>query len=68
MNCKVSQLYGVGIDTEVTRINMHIQMSIAKKNDGLSLRNLLNVLRAVDKQNAGSLDNEDFEKGLRQYG
>ena len=68
MNCKVSQLYGVGIESEVSRINMHIQMSIAKKNDGLSLRNLLNVLRSVDKQNAGALDNEDFEKGLRLYG
>jgi hypothetical protein len=68
MNCKVSQLFGVGIDAEVTRVNMWIQMSIAKKNDGLSLRNLLNVLRSCDKGNSGSLDYEMFEKGLRSYG
>ena len=61
-------MYGVGMDAEVTRINMHIQMSIAKKNDGLSLRNLLNVLSSVDKEKCGALDNEDFEKGLRLYG
>lgn len=68
MNCKVSQLFGVGIDSEVTRVNMWIQMQIAKKNDGLSLRNLLNCLKKCDKDCSGSLDFEMFEKGLGSYG
>ena len=47
MNTRISQLYGVGMDVEVKRINMRLGMQIQKKNDGLSLRNLANVLRAV---------------------
>ena len=31
------------------------------------LEDPLNVLRSVDKDRSGSLDNEDFEKGLRQH-
>jgi hypothetical protein len=65
MNTRVSHFYGVGISVEINRINMTLQMSIAKKSDGLSLRNLLNVLKALDKSNEGVLDTEFFEKGLR---
>ena len=57
MNTRISQLYGVGMDVEVKRINMRLCMQIQKKNDGLSLRNMANVLKAVsDGQNA--LDQE----------
>ena len=66
MNTRISQLYGVGMDVEVKRINMRLGMQIQKKNDGLSLRNLANVLRAVsDGQDV--MDQETFELGLRKY-
>ena len=67
MNTRVSQLYGVGTDVEVKRINLQLVMQIQKRNDGLSLRNLLSVLRAQDKDGSGVLDFEAFELGLRKY-
>ena len=67
MNTKVSQLYGVGTDVEVKRINMQIVMQIQKRNDGLSLRNLLSILRAQDATGSGCLDFDAFELGLRKY-
>ena len=67
MNTRVSQLYGVGTDVEVKRINMNIIMSLQKRNDGLSLRNLLSHLRAQDKSSSGVLDYDGFELGLRKY-
>ena len=41
-------MFGVGLDVEVKRINMKLQMQLEKRNDGLSLRNLLAVLKAAD--------------------
>jgi hypothetical protein len=67
MNIKSSQLYGVGLDAEVRRINMKLQLVIQKKNDGLSLRNLHHHLKAQDTNNCGCLDREQFEKGLKKY-
>lgn len=67
MNTRVSQLYGIGTDVEVKRINMQIVMQIQKRNDGLSLRNLLNFLRAQDKNGEGVLDFDGFELGLKKY-
>ena len=61
-------MYGVGLDTEVSRINMKLQMAISKKNDGLSLRNLLGVLKSFDKANCGDMDMDTFTKATRQYG
>ena len=66
MNTRVSQLYGVGMDVEVKRINMRLGMQIQKKNDGLSLRNLANVLRACSG-GSDTMDFEQFEMGLRKY-
>lgn len=40
-------------------------MQIAKKNDGLSLRNILVVFRKCDPTNCGSMDQETFEEALR---
>lgn len=68
MNTKVSQLYGIGLDSEIRRIIMQLQMQIQKKTDGLSLRNLSQVLKEQDVHCCGVLNYEDFEKGLRKYG
>lgn len=43
-------------------------MNIAKKNDGLSVRNLLQIFRLNDPDNSGQLDEEFFTKSLKQYG
>jgi hypothetical protein len=68
MNTRSSQLYGVGLDAEVRRIQMKIQMNIVKKNDGLSLRNMLSVFKLNDKEACGSVDMDVFTKSLKQYG
>ena len=68
MNTRNSQLFGVGLDIEIQRVNMKLQMAIAKKNDGLSLRNLLQVLQLNDPTNTGALDQDEFTKALKQYG
>jgi hypothetical protein len=60
-------LYGIGTDVEVKRINCQIVMQVQKRNDGLSLRNLLSILRAQDKSNTGVLDFDAFELGLKKY-
>jgi hypothetical protein len=67
MNTRISQLYGVGTDVEVKRINLQIIMQLQKRQDGLSLRNLLSSLRAQDPTNSGVLDFDAFELGLRKY-
>jgi len=67
MNTRISQLYGVGLDVEISRINMRLVMNIQKRNDGLSLRNLLHICRTIDTNNSGSLDRDDFEKALKKY-
>lgn len=68
MNTRVSQLYGVGIDVEVKRINMQLIMQIQKrKDDCLSLRALLSLLRQHDNNSTGVLDQETFEKALRKF-
>jgi len=67
MNTKSAQLFGVGLDAEIKRVCMKLQMQMAKKNDGLSLRNLGHILCVIDSDGNG-LDQEQFEKGLRQYG
>ena len=68
MNTRVSQLYGVGLDVEVQRINMRYQMTIQKRTDGLTLRNLIACCQAVDSANTGVLDRDGFEKALGKYG
>lgn len=68
MNTRVSQLYGVGLDVEVRRINMQLIMQIQKRNDdGLSLRQLLSLLRQHDTNGTGVLDQETFEAALRKF-
>ena len=58
MNTKSSHLFGIALDSEIRRTNMKLQMQIAKKNDGLSLRNLLHVLCESDTSKQGYFDQE----------
>ena len=67
MKTRVSSMFGIGLDVEVKRINMKLQMQLEKRNDGLSLRNLLAVLREADTQGKGHLDYEEFEEALPKY-
>lgn len=68
MNTRVSQLYGIGIDVEVQRICMQLTMQIQKrKDDCLSLRALLAILRQHDNNGTGVLDQENFELALKKF-
>ena len=60
-------MFGVGLNAEVKRINMNLQMALEKRNDGLSIRNLLATLAAADTTKCGSLDFEEFEEALGKY-
>lgn len=42
-------------------------MQIQKRNDGLSLRNLLQILASCDAEQCGMLDMETFAAGLKKY-
>ena len=67
MNTRNSQLYGVGLNVEVQRVNMKLQMELSKRTDGLSVRNLLHVFRLNDKDGSGVLSQDQFTKALKQY-
>ena len=68
MNTKISQLYGVGVEVEVQRINMQLVMKLQKANDTLGIRNLASTLSKADADNKGVMDFEEFEEGLKKYG
>ena len=67
MNTRGSQLFGVGADVEVRRINMQLVMQLQKRKDNqLTLR----ALSRNFKDHAGgqgSLDQESFEKAMRKF-
>lgn len=67
MNTRAGSFFGVGLDVETKRTNLQLQMKLQKRNDGLSLRNLLACLQAQDVDCSGSLDFEAFEMGLKKY-
>ena len=68
MNTKISQLYGVGVEVEVQRINMQLVMKLQKANDSLGIRNLAEVLNKADAESKGVMDFEEFEEALKKYG
>ena len=68
MNTKISQLYGVGVEVEVQRINMQLVMKLQKANDSLGIRNLAEILSKADADNKGVMDFEEFEEALKKYG
>lgn len=68
MNTRGSQLYGVGADVEVRRINLQLIMQLQKRNDKvLTLRALTRNLKEHDAQNQGALDQETFELALKKF-
>lgn len=67
MNTKISQLYGVGVEVEVQRINMQLVMKLQKANDTLGLRNLAKVLKECDTEGKGVMDFDEFEEALKCY-
>jgi len=67
MNTLPGSFFGVGLDVETKRTNLQLQMKLQKRNDGLSLRNLLACLQAQDVDGSGALDFEAFEMGLKKY-
>ena len=67
MNTRGSQLFGVGADVEVRRIQMQLVMQLQKRQDNaLTLRALLKCFKDHDG-GQGSLDQESFEKAMRKF-
>lgn len=56
MNTKIGQLYGIGNDVEVRRINMQIVMKLQKTNDTLGIRNLCKILNESDVNGNGYMN------------
>ena len=67
MNTKISQLYGIGVEVEVQRINMQLVMKLQKENDTLGIRNLASILKKADTESKGVMDFEEFEEALKKY-
>ena len=64
---KMSQLFGVGLDIEVKRINNQFKMQIAKRG-GIGIRSLAVIFRQMDSQGRNRLDQEDFAQALATFG
>lgn len=63
----MSQLYGVGLNIEVNRINDNFKMQIAKRG-GLEIRNLGVIFRRMDVNGNKKLDFEEFTEALNTFG
>lgn len=63
----MSQLYGVGLNIEVARINNQFKMQIQKRG-GLGIRSLGVLFRRMDNNGNRKLDQQEFTEALNQYG
>jgi len=63
----MSQLYGVGLDIEVGRINNQFKMQIQKRG-GIGIRSLGVLFRRMDNNGNKKLDREEFTEALAAYG
>ena len=63
----MSQLYGVGLDIEVKRINTQFKMQIQKKG-GIGIRSLGVIFRQMDNNGNKKLDLEEFTQALNTFG
>ena len=63
----MSQLYGVGLNVEVGRINNQFKMQIQKRG-GIGIRSLGVLFRRMDNNGNRKLDQEEFTEALAQYG
>jgi hypothetical protein len=55
----MSQLFGVGLDIEVKRINTQFKMQIQKRG-GIGIRTLSTIFRQMDNNGNKKLDQEEF--------
>lgn len=63
----MSQLYGVGLNIEVGRINNQFKMQIQKRG-GIGIRSLGVLFRRMDNNGNKKLDKEEFTEALAAYG
>ena len=63
----MSQLYGVGLNIEVNRINTEFKMKIAKMG-GLGIRSIGRIFRRMDHNGNKKLDIGEFEEALATFG
>lgn len=63
----MSQLYGVGLDIEVGRINNQFKMQIQKRG-GIGIRSLGVIFRRMDNNGNRKLDQAEFTEALATYG
>ena len=63
----MSQLYGVGLNIEVGRINNQFKMQIQKRG-GIGIRSLGVIFRRMDNNGNRKLDQGEFTEALATYG
>lgn len=63
----MSQLFGVGLDIEVKRINTQFKMQLQKKG-GIGIRTLGTIFRQMDNNGNKRLDQEEFTQALATFG
>ena len=63
----MSQLYGVGLNIEVGRINNQFKMQIQKRG-GIGIRSLGVLFRRMDNNGNKKLDQAEFTEALASYG
>ena len=63
----MSQLYGVGLNIEVGRINNQFKMQIQKRG-GIGIRSLGVIFRRMDDNGNKKLDLREFTEALNTYG
>lgn len=63
----MSQLYGVGLNIEVGRINNQFKMQIQKRG-GIGIRSLGIIFRRMDHNGNKKLDQAEFTEALATYG
>jgi len=63
----MSQLYGVGLNIEVGRINNQFKLQIQKRG-GIGIRSLGVIFRRMDDNGNKKLDLREFTEALNTYG
>ena len=63
----MSQLYGVGLNIEINRINTEFKMKIAKLG-GLGIRSIGVIFRRMDTNGNKKLNKEEFTEALATFG